>query len=159
MMLSYVIVGLVALLIVCGTILLHQHNASKREEKRIALLDKGIDMVGAYLNRTVASPYPADLLPQNSVYANDVLPLLDKPNGSESKSGSGSSNESGRGAFDGSGSEKQKKLNTVYQFYTRYPDASLADGVRSLGIPDATLSRLHDALVTNGNILPFPKNR
>jgi hypothetical protein len=158
----YALAGIGVILIICSTLLLHQYNASKREEKRLVLLDKGLDMVGVYLNKNVSTPYPVQLLAQNSVYEEEDLSPPPKLVGSSSSSGSGtsgSSGSSGSGSFDGSGSDKQKKLNVIYNFYMRYPDATLADGIRSLNIPNGTLSRLHEELVQDGNLEPFPKNR
>ncbi len=144
-----IIAGLIALVIVCGTLLLHQHNASKREERRLALLDKGLDMVGEYLNSRTTSPNA--FLPQKILFEEDDesgLPRLIE-----------SRNESGRGAFIGSESKRQRIFNEVFQFYTQWPDASLADGARSLNMAEPTLSRYHAALVKAGNLEPFPKNR
>jgi hypothetical protein len=108
---------------------------------------------------TTGTPYPANLLTQESEYLEEDESELAGLIGSGSGSKSGSGNGSGRGAFDGSGSKKQQRLNEVYQFYTRYPDASLADGIKSLGISGAALSRFHAELVQAGNLEPFPKNR
>ena len=154
-----IIAGLLALVIVCATLLLHQHNASKREEKRIALLDKGLDMVGEYLSYNAKLPYPNERLPQKILYEeideSELVGLIESRN--ESKSGSESESESG--AFNGSESKKQQIFNAVFNYYIRWPDASLADGARSLNMAEPTLSRYHAALVKAGNLEPFPKNR
>jgi ABC-type multidrug transport system fused ATPase/permease subunit len=53
----------------------------------------------------------------------------------------------------------KEKEQAVFEFYRDNPDATLDQGVVSLGMPPVTLSRYHDRLVGEGAINPFPKNR
>lgn len=53
----------------------------------------------------------------------------------------------------------KEKFTLMCQFYIANPDASLDDGVASLGIPKTTLSRYHAGAVKAKIVKDFPKNR
>ena len=59
----------------------------------------------------------------------------------------------------GSHEVTKEKFLMICQFYKDNPDATLDDGIASLGIPQTTLSRYHAGAVRAGIVKDFPKNR